>query len=539
MQNDGNVLDLEDDLISNLLNSDSTVANDGTCPYDANDVKNTTLYNPVFYPYEFLMNPFMITAPVLQQEQFTNAPYYTNVSDQSGSSNSTMSDSESSPSNTRGAKRGKRTPEQVKEDEQRYEALCKKRNEELTKEEANEKKKLRNRITAKESRIKKQRKLESAEREISILKKENAMLKKRVKELEEENRKLKSSRENPVSTSCEVQSEQMDGIFSFDDQMVSEEIQKFFHSSTEPSNPISVQTKLYIFAIFISFAFFVFGFSTLSSTFANLHLMGRNKFSGKLVPETAPHYDPVQMPALLYRTEEMPIPPRTRQLLQIPEINLSTPEITMDKAPDPIIDNVVAESPLTTKESKIPMLSFNTDHMEKKSILLSIPVNRSYGKDLGQRPSDIDKILPEDAEVEESNARQLALIPLALSSRKPNKMIYQYSLNNIYQKGTLYTLPTEEEETNDKDTVRIFCPNIYPMIYDHFNKDKASKNNETMKETIENKKYLKFSIPIGSEELVGDDGKLVEVIRIAEIQTNEIKMNDAYLVFPAVTAKEM
>jgi len=181
----------------------------------------------------------------------------------------------------------------------------------------------------------------------------------------------------------------------------------------------------------------------------------------------------------------------------------------------------------------VDAVSPNAMHEEKDEFVQDVLVDETNQQE--EQPSEL--ILTNNQQsklalVERTNAKQLSLIPLALSTRDSNKFLFKHLKDDSYQQGYLYQLPDDSGSNQSNNTVRLFCPQIFPMITQTSTVE-GGQNSQNLSQTIEDamssKGCIKFVVPIGSEQFIDKDGTAVRVVRLAEISASDIKLTDSYL----------
>jgi hypothetical protein len=498
---------------------------------------------------------------------------------------SSSSDSDSS----RPAKRFKRKREEdeIVKDNEELQRLSNIPNADLTEEDKELKKKLRNRQTAQRSRERKRNDLEEAKKlnaelvqsnsqlqyENTKLKNENSVLKSENNDLKKEIQSLKTNQHHQDSTAVTIPSQnELDAVFN-DNLFTESEALDLFRSDTPSFNLFSQRssnsnkigsTKMYIALFFVGFlCFALFGLMgqsllaqkqrnedysvgmAVDNEFVRLTPNGRKLLSVNssvhLGDEFCPESDGTAVslaPNVHIRdTEQYQEDVVVTQQQKHVEKNEKNMELTILDEDDVFISEETGGLP------------FNEDFMTKTKVLFSSRVKEHFEHhaplDVLVNDSDIPTsdgfndlpLIPKNLVdsnshrkfITEHNAKQLSLLPLALSSSRANKFLLQHMDPSVkLDKGYLYQ--PDDGESDSENTVRIFVPNIYPMVT-------ADGTNVTtqIKEASMNKASLKFVVPIDSEQVLDEHGRYTRIVRLAEIEAKNIKLTEGYLSFDDVS----
>jgi hypothetical protein len=420
-------------------------------------------------------------------------------------------------------KRRKRKNEEIDEDNDRLNELCSKPNAQLTEEEKQEKRRLRNRQTAQRSRNNQKVKLDLLERENNDLKKKNAKL---TMQLEESNRQCEMLRK--------------------ENQMLKDKISKNVTIDLPPALPPaqpalknSQKATLLMAIIFcVGCTFFLgnlLGEKGLTrapvASIASLAIPANARTAPSTITATTTAASQSERKTLA-----------TRTLLQVKnttEYCKLDDSVCYDKNNDDVIDDGQMDLP-----TQPISFDFDSTGMTKTNIFYPNKIKRHFGikdDEPAERPQEQQQQQQKASEAQTTTSPQASQELVAVRPHKRltidhnNKQLIRMSENSFfenmrekkhkYSMGALYQFPSpieEEEAEDDKKTIHLFCPFIYPMLPNDSGDDMdsfAGLHGGLVEDT-----RIKIHVPVQMLNKTTNN----KVIRLAEITGENMSLSESY-----------
>jgi hypothetical protein len=477
-------------------------------PFGYVDLKSTMFSQPImpqnFYQPQMEGFPYMMPSMQDYSALFAPNPQVTLPAANNSSPKHETYDSDDSTEgkndNEPPRKRRKRKNEEIDEDNDRLSELCNKPNAQLTEEEKQEKRKLRNRQTAQRSRNNQKSKLDTLEKENSDLQKKNTKLTQQLNEAKQQIDRL--SRENAA-----LQQRLRNNVI--------------IDVGTQPIPPHRPPIGGAKATIVLAIVFCVGCTFFLGSVYNNQGLRYHS----------APAADtPAMKSSLIHNTGTAHTTPehRTgRTLLAKNDTgycevgnNLcyekqDTPEATS-------VDDAVMELPSQWSAD------FEGSGMIKRDVMFPSKMKKHFGLDTDDKviATAADVAKPEKPFNVNHNNKQLISLTEDTFYEKMREKRHKYSMGSIYE----FPSPVEETSEDGKKTVHLFCPFIYPILPSDGEHDDNLFGG--FGGAFDEDTRIKIHVPI---QLLNKTANS-KVMRVAEITGENMSLSESYFELDAALA---
>lgn len=437
-------------------------------------------------------------------------------SSSSSSSTSSITDSSKTEQLSASQKRKRENEEKLDQYSKRLEELNRIPSKNLTEEEKEEKRKLRNRLSAKKSRETKKTEQEFTHAERECLLQKNRNLEQKVAEYEQEISKLQS-----IITQLKTRLSSYEKDFIFSTNPLDEE---------EPSmEPTPKRFKTHIFVFLLCFTVLLFPLATIWNLNQQDSQNNNAQFQGfqiknfqRTLKEASESSVLARAPSLSSRQSESKLPNCTLQdkISEMDKYYIEDEHCSFVDTEEHFnlndFDKKIVTFPQKAKNHFVFSHSKSTNEKTEEQPSTTIHsksiLRRKNASKLPQQTNSSPKIL--DSHQQEKP--RLDLIPV--SQQNP------FAQAKDMETGVIYSFYAEKKEEDGETVISLFAPFAYPLL------DAAKKENSSGE-----KKKVRLEIYVPQQENLkvfkNQDDLRERIIRLLQIKSDNIEFGEAYFAF--------